>query len=355
MPYSVGENDVDLEVSLLPRYVRSKSRLKRSDVAAPHHSMLTRGKALQMTKNAVLNTGELLEKIILHLPHQAQLRLRATSKLWNHIVLTLVHKIEYVRPPTPVQGPERSLSKTGTWVFDTRTQQLQTYDSVDSYIQKSQRWKRRQLHMRPSVINPHLFTLGPFRSHLLERAEKCESIRFADPLCLRLLSNGQVEIARGNAAWKMEIALCNPAVSQVHVMFFYHVFVRDEETGQPLRVETQFSRKVMIGYKNGPPVCSADILRGFFWGRAAGGVEEEEENLLVESYDGLYEIATEPETNFDLQYDEDGGLRVVERLFRGSCVWMLGAVFADEDDMIRVEGSAKRLKALTRGRGGRMY
>lgn len=131
------------------------------------HRMETRTTKRYNTYKKVLNTGELLEKIIFELPPSAIVKLRRVNKTWNHIIMTLPcirKKIFLDAEPL-----------TDVWIFDSANSVLRPYTEA---LEGSGSWPGYKSHCTPAILNPMLFARDDNLVHLLDRARICEKIRF---------------------------------------------------------------------------------------------------------------------------------------------------------------------------------
>lgn len=140
------------------------------------HTMLTRAKRLSCLHNAVLNTWELLELIVLQCPIETILLQRLTSRRWNEVIMTsrsIKARLFLVteRIPTALTGP---------WVFDCSTEAWLPLKSVKTSTINMRNWLERQRRVRPCLLNEHVFTTVPTRKPKtrLDLASKCERIVF---------------------------------------------------------------------------------------------------------------------------------------------------------------------------------
>ncbi|KAM3421452.1 hypothetical protein BST61_g1845 [Cercospora zeina] len=271
-------------------------------VKTPVHSMVTRRITKLMTNNALFDTGELLENIIVCLPAESLIKLRVVNKMWNHIILTLP---ETRRTLFLDAEPVRS----DFWVYDRRNNILQPYVSSMLEVHGTD-WVDWQSYCRPTVLNPLLFAREKdSKTHeekvpdLHDRARTCESLRFvARPDLNRPLGS----------AFHHEMFVTQPPVSSVEFVFFYHDrALRRQRIYAPLE-----AKRVRIHQTGG--VRLRHILKTFVAAANAG--------LRPAGY-GLPDFAVR--------------VKGTEKTKKLAAVWMLGAIFVNKKEQRQVEEMKK--------------
>lgn len=260
--------------------------------------MTTRGITKLMTKNALFNTGELLEKIITHLPPEALVTLRGVNKTWNHIILTLpVTRRALFLEAEPVSHE--------FWVYDQRSRVLQPYEPsmLDVY---GTAWRDRQSYCRPTELNPLLFSrdkdfnTGEEKiAPLHDRARTCESLRF--------IGRPDLNIPLGSSLHH-DMFLTQPPVSTVEFVFHYQDRnLRRQRIYAPLQV-----KRIRVRQPGG--VRFRDLLQAF--------IDAANSGLRPAGY-GSPDFAVRVK-----------GSPVTKKI---AAVWMLGAIFVSEEEEKRIE------------------
>ncbi|PIA97227.1 hypothetical protein CB0940_05962 [Cercospora beticola] len=262
------------------------------------HSMITRGTTKLMTTNALLNTGELLERIISHLPPESLVTLRRVNKTWNHIILTLpVTRRALFLEAEPLSHE--------FWVYDRSSRVLQPYEPsmLDVY---GTAWRDRQSYCRPTSLNPLLFmrdkdpkTGEEKIAPLHERAKICESLRF--------VGRPNLNMPLGSSLHH-DMFLTQPPVSTVEFVFHYQDRnLRRQRIYAPLQV-----KRIRVRQPGG--VRFKDLLQAFVDAATLG--------LRPTAY-GPPDFAVRVK-----------GSPVTKKI---AAVWMLGAIFVSEEEEKQIE------------------
>jgi hypothetical protein len=166
--------------------------------------MITRGVATSASRDAVFNTNELLENILLQLSIQDILTARHVNHHWN---LSIVTSPRIKRTLFILQAPRYHF-----WVFDPQTEMLREYQAGD-LARFGEEWGYRQNVALPAIANPIFFkenTAANKRS-LVYRAKFCESVTLKAAPDLK----NEVSIFHD-----MHLAL--PSPREVEFQIFYH-------------------------------------------------------------------------------------------------------------------------------------
>ena len=132
-------------------------------------AIITRGVSTSMSRNAVFNTNELLELILLHLTIEDVLTVRHVDHHWN---LLIVRSSRLKRHLFLRQKPSY-----GFFVFDRETEILRAFHGGD-ILRFGSAWADRQNVALPSIINPVIFkqNTAVSKGSLARRAKFCESM-----------------------------------------------------------------------------------------------------------------------------------------------------------------------------------
>lgn len=141
----------------------SKAKAVTNTSRVNKHGMLTRGATTSLIRNAVFNTSELLENVLLQLSAKDILSARRVNVHFNALIMTsprIQRKLFLLAEPV-----------TTTWVFN----------SEDMVIKEGKGDDRNQPGIEwtiPAKLNHLLFTEQPrhLRASLKERVKTCESI-----------------------------------------------------------------------------------------------------------------------------------------------------------------------------------
>ena len=265
------------------------------------HRMETRATRRYRTYNKVLNTGELLEKIIFELPPSAIVRLRRVNKTWKHIIMTLPcirKKIFLDAEPL-----------TKRWVYDNHYGVLRPYTEGMEAMSDGQ-WGPRQSECAPSMLNPMLFRredrAEPLPLH--DRAKLCETVRFAARPDIHLdLSGAGSSIYHG-------MFVTQPPVEIVQYMLWF----QDRNVKGSL-----FSCRLQIKRTGG--VRLGHILDTFKHGyQMADPITGE-----IRHVDPMLDPITGA--------PRDLSLLVSDHTKKKTAIWMLGAIFVSDDEEAAVE------------------
>lgn len=167
-------------------------------------TIVTRGVAASVSRDAVFNTNELLELILRHLSMEDLLTARHVNQHWNLLI---------IRSPRLKQILFlRQSRKYRFWVFDLRTEAIREYQLGD-HKRFGPAWNNRQNVALPSIINPLLIKQnGPgIKGSLAYRAKYCES------MTLRASPD-----LKNQDSLIYEMYLCLPAPREVEFKIYYH-------------------------------------------------------------------------------------------------------------------------------------
>ncbi|KAK4493790.1 hypothetical protein PRZ48_014975 [Zasmidium cellare] len=150
---------------------RTSSKKPRANSISTH-VMLTRGVTTEMTRNAVVNTPELLVGILQHLKISDLVAFRRVSKYFK----ATIDKSPQVQVKMFLRNPPTSQP---FWMYNHGTKQLYTYVRGDAKRYGNE-WVVGHSVMRPSVLNPLLFKTDQEerRPPLMYRARICEGLQF---------------------------------------------------------------------------------------------------------------------------------------------------------------------------------
>ncbi|GIZ38549.1 hypothetical protein CKM354_000196500 [Cercospora kikuchii] len=269
---------------------------ERSEVLG--HTMITRATTKLMTKNALFNTGELLEKVITHLPAESLISVRRVNKTWNHIILTLPSTRRTLFLEAEPVSHE-------FWVYDQRSRVLQPYEPsmLDVY---GTAWRDCQSYCRPTELNSLLFmrdkdlkTGEEKIAPLQDRARTCESLRF--------IGRPNLNIPLGSSLHH-DMFLTQPPVSTVEFVFHYQDRnLRRQRIYAPLQV-----KRIRVRQPGG--VRFRDLLQAF----------------VDAATSGLRPTAYGP-PDFAVRVK---GSPVTKKI---AAVWMLGAIFVSKEEEKQIE------------------
>ncbi|EME41878.1 hypothetical protein DOTSEDRAFT_26989 [Dothistroma septosporum NZE10] len=272
------------------------------------HVMSTRAITMQQSCDAVIDTAELFEAILLQLPMTDLINYRLVNKTWFRTIHgspRLMQRL-FLAPKMADSHP--------LWIYDHQHITLKEYTTRDVDLRaiqtKSQyaayeTWRKQHRMMRPSILNPIMLTsdASQLRGSLLRRASHCEIIRLRFSPNLRNLGSPNIY---------HEMFLCQPPVEEIQVQFFYHLD-KTMRRGRPL---TTGQHGLVVRREGG--VKFKDILETFLEHVEAG-------SFLLPSSN--YHIEVRPEKF-------------------SSVVYLLGAIFADEGEIGQIEGS-EEIKVLS--------
>ncbi|KAK4619610.1 hypothetical protein CLAFUW4_11501, partial [Fulvia fulva] len=279
----------------------SKSKRLPNRPRSSTHIMSTRGVTTQQSRDAVMDTAELFEAILLQLPLSDLITYRSVNKTWFQTIHNspkLMQKL--FLSPTPADTHP-------LWIYNHHHATLATYSTrnediraikTESQFKAYELWRKQHFMMRPSLLNPILLTTDPphLRGPLLRRASLCESIRFRFAPDLRKRSKPNIY---------HEMYLTQPPVEEIQVQFFYHLD-KSNRRGRPL---TTGAEGLVVKRPGG--VRFRDLLMEF--------VDHVEAVSVLLPSSG-YHVECRPEKRYK------------------SVVYLLGAVFADEGEVESVEG-----------------
>lgn len=165
---------------------------------------MTRGLATSMSRDAVFNTNELLETILLNLSIEDLLTARHVNQHWN---LLIVRSPRLRRKLFLLQAP-----KYHFWTYDRMTEDLREYAAGDS-TRFGKTWTEHQNVALPSTVNPIIFKEnGPgVKGSMVRRARYCESMYFKASPDLKKMDS-----------LVNEMFLALPAPREVEFKFYYH-------------------------------------------------------------------------------------------------------------------------------------
>lgn len=267
--------------------------------------MLTRSITTAMTRNVVLQTQELLEHILQHLPIEDLVTYRRVNKHFKNTI-DFCPKLQtkmFLRVKC-----ER------LWVFDNATKLLQPYTPGDSE-RLGDKWVQRQSLMRPTVLNPLLFTTEEEarRPPLLHRARVCEGLRF--------IERPNLSRTKDDCIFH-RMFVCQPPVPAIEFLIHFN----PNKTSRRLSAEGKQYRDSALRakLKNRQGVTFGDLIEAF--------------RSQIRDH---YPKSTLPHSsNFRVHVSD-------KKQSQMSRVWLLGAIYVSDEEKAAVENKVEMRKPLS--------
>ncbi|KAF2167161.1 hypothetical protein M409DRAFT_22589 [Zasmidium cellare ATCC 36951] len=277
---------------------RMNSKKPRVNVFSSH-GMLTRGITTAMTRNAVLNTSELLVGILQYLHISDLVAFRRVNKYFKATIDS--------SPQLQINMFLRSTTSCKRfWLYNHATASVYPYVRGDAQ-RYGDKWVVGHSVMRPSTLNPLLFKTDEEerRPPLKCRARNCESIRFTQ--------RPDVSRSKQDSIFH-RMFICQPPVAFVEFQITYN--------------PNKSSRRRAIDgwrYPDLPIRGKVRNKKGVTFGDLMKKIREEIKERTPEYL---------PSSGFRIHVSD-------KRQSRLSQVWMLGAILVSEEEKKVVEGDVE--------------